>query len=97
MTMITSVRAPLPVSDAPALVPERRRSDPAVAGTTAPVARTLTERAVRQPMTKPASSGASLLEARTQPETTAVAAAEAARTAYIKASIAAGINPLPLP
>ena len=97
MTMITSIRAPLPVSEVPALVPERRRADLAVAGTAAPVSRTLTEQAVRQPMTKPASSGASLLDVRTRPETTAVAAAEAARHAYIKASIAAGINPLPLP
>jgi hypothetical protein len=30
-------------------------------------------------------------------KTSAAAAAEAARTAYIKASIAAGISPLPLP
>ncbi len=96
MTTITSVRAPLPVSEAPILVPDRSRPDPAVAGM-APVARSQVEQAVQQPMTKPSSSGASLLEARTRPEPTAVSAAEAARHAYIKASIAAGINPLPLP
>ncbi len=97
MTTITSVRAPLPVSEAPILVPDRSRPDPAVAGNTPPVARSQVEQAVRRPMTKPSSSGASLLEARTRPEPTAVSAAEAARHAYIKASIAAGINPLPLP
>ena len=45
---------------------------------------------------KPAANDPELLEARMTAETSAAVAAEAARDAYIKASIAAGINPLPL-
>jgi hypothetical protein len=48
-------------------------------------------------ITRTSASEAQLMTARQTPETSAAAAAEAARAAYIKASIAAGINPLPVP
>lgn len=79
--------APAPVVPAP------------TAGTSAPVAAPLRKDAVRQADSTLASLGMHLAEAggADHPAAAARAAAEAARDAYIKASIAAGISPLPLP
>ncbi|MFN3577674.1 MAG: hypothetical protein ACK4TJ_11935 [Tabrizicola sp.] len=97
MGLITSIRAPLPVAEAPlhpSVLPRPDRSH-AAHGTTA-VAAPMMAGAVTQ---APAGQGADpqLLLSRAAAESSAAAAAEAARDAYIKASIAAGISPLPLP
>lgn len=99
MGMITSIRAPLPVAEAPV---QPASAEPRVAGPrpsdiAAPVAGTQHAQAVQQSPPKPSATDRQLLEARTTTDHSAAAAAEAAREAYIKASIAAGINPLPLP
>ncbi len=97
MGMISSIRAPLPATEGPA----HALAEPRVQGLTAvrgaaPVATPVLEQAVQQAAPKPAANDPQLLDARMTVETSAAAAAEAARAAYIKASIAAGINPLPL-
>jgi hypothetical protein len=98
MVIITSIRAPLPVGELVSKPAEEPRPQHLpVAGSAAPVSDTAMTQAVQQVPTKSASADASLLEARMTAETSAAVAAEAARDAYIKASIAAGINPLPLP
>jgi hypothetical protein len=53
--------------------------------------------AVQQAPAKPAHSEVQFLAARDGAEGSAQAKAEAARAAYISASIAAGVSPLPLP
>lgn len=99
MDSVTAVRAQLPP---PASLtqpePERVVSAPA-AQTQAPVAGPLRNDAVRQPPTLSAQVAVELAEhdEDAHPTTSARAAADAARAAYIKASIAAGISPLPLP
>lgn len=96
MGTITSIRAPVPVAETSlSPLPEPRRAGIAPAGTTAVAAPVLLQ-AVRQTPSKPYASDPQLLTARTTAETSAAEAAEAARAAYIKASIAAGISPLPL-
>jgi hypothetical protein len=96
MTMITSVRAPLPVAEAPlAPRPEPRAQGSAASAVPATVAPALSQ-AVQQVPPRPPAADPHLLAARTTVETSAAEAAEAARAAYIKASIAAGISPLPL-
>mgnify|MGYP006350049719 CR=1 FL=1 len=97
MGMITSIRAPVPVAEAPSpAAAEPRPQGTTHGGAAAPVAATQMAQAVQQTPPKPASNDAQLLEARMTAETSAAVAAEAARDAYIRASIAAGINPLPL-
>lgn len=97
MGIITSIRAPVPVAETPApAAVEPRPQGTANDGAAAPVAASLMAQAVQQMQPKSAASDAQLLEARMTAETSATVAAEAARDAYIKASIAAGINPLPL-
>lgn len=99
MGMINSIRAAFPVTEAlasPATsVPRTQGSHPA--GTSAPVAAPILAQAVPQVPPKAATGDPQLLEAQMTVENSATAAAEAARDAYIKASIAAGISPLPLP
>ncbi|WP_149586993.1 hypothetical protein [Tabrizicola flagellatus] len=97
MAMITSIRAPLPVAEAPLHPPAPTRADrSAPVDGTAAVAPPQRVGSVTQ---APAERGTDpqLLLSRASAEATAAAAAEAARDAYIKASIAAGISPLPLP
>lgn len=62
-----------------------------------PVAAPLLLDAVPQPAAKPPMTEGQFLAARDAAEVTSEAKTEAARAAYIKASIAAGISPLPLP
>jgi len=96
MGTITSIRAPVPVAEtspSPLTEPRRAGIPPTAA---AAVAAPVLLQAVQQAPSKPFASDAQLLAARTTAETSAAEAAEAARTAYIKASIAAGISPLPL-
>jgi hypothetical protein len=97
MGMITSIRAPFPVAETPMTpAPEQRPPGLSAPGAAGPVAATQLPQAVQQMAPKRASNDPQLLEARMSAETSAAVAAEAARDAYIKASIAAGINPLPL-
>lgn len=97
MGMITSIRAPYPVAELPASpAPEARPPGAGTQGAADPVGRPMLARAVQQVAQKPATASPQLMEARMTAETSAAVAAEAARDAYIKASIAAGINPLPM-
>lgn len=99
MGMITSIRAPIPAGEAPAPVASADlRNTPAARPSTAqPVAETMLSHAAQQPAANPGAAVPRLLTANPANEISAAAAAEAARAAYIKASIAAGISPLPLP
>jgi hypothetical protein len=98
MGMITSVRAPVPVAEVPLQPnPAEARSTVARNDAAGPVAATMLVQATQQVGAKRASNDPELLAARMTAETPATAAAEAAKEAYIRASIAAGINPLPLP
>lgn len=92
MTIITSIRAPLPVAEIPARPEPGSRQADTAAGQSAPVAAPDQPRAVAQPV----ATTPQFLATRTTVETSAAEAAAAARTAYIRASIAAGISPLPL-
>jgi hypothetical protein len=97
MGMITSIRAPLPVADAPKpVVAEPRPLGGLPGGAAGPVSAPMRSDAVVQ-VARASAGEAQLMTARQAPETSAAVAAEAARSAYIKASIAAGISPLPLP
>ncbi len=97
MVMITSIRAPLPVAEAPIpAVAEPRPRGSHSGGAAGPVTAPMRSDAVTQ-AARTAGGEAQLMTAGMTPEPDAAAAAEAARTAYIKASIAAGISPLPLP
>lgn len=97
MGMITRIRAPLPVTETPFGPPEPRAPGAVLVGAAGPVAKTVLRQAVQQAPAKPGTGDPRLLEARLTTDTSAAAAAEAARAAYIRASIAAGISPLPLP
>ncbi|MFN4201757.1 MAG: hypothetical protein ACK4GM_01705 [Tabrizicola sp.] len=97
MGMITSIRAPFPVAEAPTQpAGETRPARSDTAGGIAAVAAPVRTDAVTQAPARQAATPQQLLT-RATTETSAAAAAEAARQAYIKASIAAGISPLPLP
>ncbi len=78
--------------------PERAVSVPA-AQSARPVAQTLRHEAVHQPAGTAAQVAVELAERGQDkhPASEARAAAQAAKDAYIKASIAAGLSPLPLP
>ncbi len=93
MVMITGIRATLPIVEALAsTVPESHpphKSGPAPVSAPAQTA--------QRAQSKATTSDSQFWEGRMTTESNAAAAAEAARDAYIKASIAAGINPLPLP
>lgn len=96
MGMITSIRAPLPAVEAQSpttLAPLPQGGF----GAAAPVVAPSLAQAVQQASPGSAANDPELMAARMTVETCAAAAAEAARDAYIKASIAAGISPLPLP
>lgn len=96
MGMITSIRAPLPVAETP-LAPATTSRPQGAADASEPVAATALDQAVRHAAPKSGANDPDLLAARMAVEDSAAAAAKAARAAYIKASIAAGINPLPVP
>jgi|JI7StandDraft_1071085.scaffolds.fasta_scaffold46741_3 hypothetical protein len=99
MDSVTAVRSqvPLPASGTHAS-PDRLTTAPA-AQTPKPVTETIRSDAVLQPATLPAQVAVELADhdEDQHPATAARAAADAARAAYIKASIAAGVSPLPLP
>lgn len=96
MGTITSIRAAVPVAETslPPLA-EPHRAGIAPTGAKA-VSAPLLMQAVQRGPSKPFTSDPQFLTARTTSEISAAEAAEAAREAYIKASIAAGISPLPL-
>lgn len=97
MGMITSIRAPVPIAEAsrPAAL-EELSTGALASGVGGPVSATVMVQAVKQMLPKPDSNHPQILAVRMTAETSAAVAAEAARDAYIKASIAAGINPFPL-
>lgn len=92
MAMITSIRAPIPLTEVPRppRTAEIQASPDAKPASTMPVAAPLRVGAVVQIQEKPGSTDLPLQSAQ-------VSAAAAAKEAYIRASIAAGLNPLPLP
>ncbi|MCU0825840.1 MAG: hypothetical protein MUE52_00170 [Tabrizicola sp.] len=99
MDSVTAVRSQVPVP-APISQPAPDRLTTAPAAQTArPVTATQRVDAVAQPSTLPAQVAVELADHDEDqtPATAARAAADAAREAYIRASIAAGVNPLPLP
>lgn len=96
MGMITSIRTHLPMAEVPTPTVTEPRPQ-RISGAAAPFAAPALAQAVLQVGPKSAAKDPQLIVARLIVETSAAAAAEAARDAYIKASIAAGINPLPLP
>lgn len=99
MDPITAVRSQV-AQPAPLKPPSQDRLTSApVAQTAPPVTQTLRRDAVHHlaKIVAPASSRLSERDEGNQPAVEARAAAEAARKAYIKASIAAGVSPLPLP
>jgi hypothetical protein len=97
MGMISSIRPALPAAEAhPSSAHPSPRPANGGAGAAPPVAATALVGAVQQPTMKTGPGEAQLLAARMTADTSAARAAEAAREAYIKASIAAGLNPLPL-
>jgi hypothetical protein len=95
MAMITSIGGPVPKTQPPSM---SATEPPVVArtlpGTGSAVSPSDQPQAAQQAPSKPASADPQFLTART---TSATEAAEAARAAYIRASIAAGISPLPMP
>ncbi len=97
--MISSIRATLPLTESllPPATPEPRASGVHPSGSAPPVSVTVHAQAVQQAPPKRMAGERQLMEARMNSEASAAALAEAARDAYIKASIAAGISPLPLP
>lgn len=97
--MISSFRAPLSLAESPPPPASSaiRSGAQQTLASVAPVTGTLRVDAVQQSPPKLDAGERHLVEARMTNEHNAAAAAEAAREAYIKASIAAGISPLPLP
>jgi hypothetical protein len=95
MAMITSIRAPIPLTEVPRppRTAEVQASPDAKPAASVPVAAPLRVGAVVQIQEKPGSTDLPLHAA----QISAAAAADAAKEAYIRASIAAGLNPLPLP
>ena len=94
--MITSIRGPLPVAEAPLTSSPVTRPQGST-GAVAPVAATALEQAVQHVPPISTANHPNLMPMRAAADESATAAAQAAREAYIKASIAAGINPLPVP
>lgn len=96
MEMMTVLRAQLPLPPAPAPVAEASHVIPP--GTVAAVAPPLRRDALQPARIATATLQVQLAEIDEDADhaTAARAAAEAARAAYIKASIAAGVSPLPL-
>ena len=99
MGPITSFRAPLPAVDAatPTAANDPRADQRQPQGRIAPVSEPILRDAPQAVPAKPAAVDPNLLAARDTTEAAVTATAEAARAAYIRASLAAGINPLPLP
>jgi len=99
MGLITAVRSQLPLPATPPQ-PVQETSTRAPAPVSAPAtAEPIRDDALRQPA-ETAARAAVILAERDEdhhPATAAKAASEAAREAYIRASRAAGVNPLPLP
>ncbi len=93
--MITSIRAPIPLTEVPRppRLAELQASPDAKPGVAAPVAAPIRTDAVRQSEDKPGPDDLPFQAV----QVSATAAAEAAKAAYIRARIAAGLNPLPLP
>jgi hypothetical protein len=97
--LITSFRAPLPATD-PAT--QTAANDPRAdqrqpQGRIAPVSEPILRDAPQPVPAKATTVDANFLAARDTTEAAMAATAEAARAAYIRASFAAGINPMPLP
>lgn len=99
MDLVSAIRTQLPAQSlTPQPAPDRPAS-PFAAQSVRPVGEPLRRDAVHQPSGLAAQVAVDLAERDEDrhPAAEARAAADAARDAYIKASIAAGISPLPLP
>ncbi len=99
MGLITAVRSPLPVAATSAHLATDPVARVPIAETARPVAATERQDAPQQPAATVASVTVRLAERdeSDHPAVEARRAAEAAREAYIQASRAAGLNPMPLP
>jgi hypothetical protein len=98
MVLITTIRAPRPMTEPPSpSTAEPLNPGRSPPGTGPVVASPMQAQSAQQAPVKPTWADPQLLAARTTAKTNATEAAEAARQAYIRASIAAGINPLPVP
>jgi hypothetical protein len=99
MDLISAIRSQQPVQPVSPQQPAERAVSPPAAASTRPVANTIRRDAVQAPAAT-ASRVSVQLAARDEdhhPAAEARAAAMAAREAYIRASIAAGLSPLPIP
>jgi hypothetical protein len=93
--MITGIRGSGPVAElTPQAAPPKPKST--IAGGHGTTGGATPTAAVQHAAPKLATSDLHRLAAQMSAETSATAAAEAAKAAYIRASIAAGISPLPL-
>ncbi|WP_137112471.1 hypothetical protein [Rhodobacter sp. SY28-1] len=99
MDLISAIRSQQPVQTLAQQAPTDRVVSAAVAASMPPVAETMRQDAVQLPSAVAAQVTVQLAERDEDqhPAAEARAAALAAREAYIKASIAAGISPLPMP
>jgi hypothetical protein len=99
MELISAVRSLMPVPETVSPTPplDQRADLRRPQGAQPPVANTGLADALQQVIARPSTIGPMLIGDGDQLQVSATATAEAARAAYIKASIAAGINPLPLP
>lgn len=99
MDPVTAVRLQAPMPATPAQPATERPNNATAAQTAPPVTETDRRDAVHQPTQSAGIVTARLAEhdGSHHPAADARAAADAAREAYIKASIAAGVSPLPLP
>ena len=99
MDPVTAVRMQLPLPPSPTQPATDRLTSAPAAQTAPPVTETALKEAVHQPALSAGLVTARLAERdeSDHPAVEARAAADAAREAYIKASIAAGVSPLPLP
>lgn len=99
MDLISAIRSQQPVQTSPQQAPTDRVVSAAVAASMRPVTETMRHDAVQLPTAVATQVSVQLAERDEDkhPAAEARAAAVAAREAYIKASIAAGMSPLPLP
>jgi hypothetical protein len=99
MDLISAVRSQQPAQQVSPQPPSERAVSVPAAESTRPVTQTIRRDAVHSPSGTAAQVSVHLAERdeAQHPATDARAAAMAARDAYIKASIAAGLSPLPLP
>lgn len=99
MDLISAARSQQPVQQRTAPPPVERATNPAAAQSTQPVGEVMRRDSLQALSGTAAQASLALADRNSDrhPASEARAAAQAAREAYIKASIAAGLSPLPLP